>query len=107
MANLLKQVCIHLLSDWALSSAYTIICFRKESLSEILFSDFESRCPLDLTVRAFHLVLVSWAASDHSVHVLSGQEEFGLLLSDTPALPLDTTSSRCLGAKGETKRAVI
>lgn len=92
-----------------LSSADTIIYFKKESLSEILFSGFKSPCPSDLTVRTFHLVLVSWAASDHSVHVLSGQEESGLLLSDTPALPFDRprASSHCLGAKGEAKRAVI
>lgn len=100
MANLLKRVCTRLLSDWTLCSADTIIYFKKESLSEILFSDPESHCPLALTVRAFRLVLVSWAASDHSVHVLFEQEEFGLLLSDTPALPLDATSSCCRGAKG-------
>lgn len=31
----------------------------------------------------FDLVLVTWAASDHIVPVLSGQETFGLLLSDS------------------------
>lgn len=57
-------------------------------MSEILFFDFKSHCSSVLTVRTFHLVLVSWAASEHSVHVLSGQKEFGLLLSGTLAFPL-------------------
>jgi hypothetical protein len=84
VTSLLNRVCTRLLSDWTLFSADTIIYFKKESLSERLFSGFKNHCPSGLGVRTFHLVLVSWAASGHSVHVLSGQEEFVLLL--TPLL---------------------
>lgn len=69
-----------------MSSPGTVLPFVEQqlrwtkSVESVLVSKPSSRASHS---ENFDLVLVGWAGSDHSVCVVSEQEEFGLLVSDT------------------------